>query len=616
MVPQSNPEKPIRNRYCIHILIFLVTLLVGLTLCHPGVLLNDEWITLNQLNQIHAGHQVIISEGKYGMWGNGTPFQYFEAKSNKLGYSVALPLISLPAYWLLDLTGSHFTVLIIVIWTFAAILTLLLLNFSYPALAHIGKFRWTDLAYIGVFGLFFLNLYFYVPFPVSGYGTFAEIIAIAFTNCIMVALIGVMVYEIAHDIFFDVSYAVFSTAVTLACSSYFVWMIGCKDHILTVFICTFILLWLVKYQKTKDGWYLPLVFIFTGLLAWVRPELAFWIFLALCVFYLGIIYNKWKEGIFSGTKPALILCAPLFTLIGALPFFVNNFMVTKNPLIPAWILWDQDLAAPVVDSVSTNGIATASSPDAVHTVTGLFGKMIKIHPDTFLSDILGVLFYPQNGGIGVFPVVPLFLVMSVVIVILLLVKKIAFDEQEKQFIIPLALLAIAIFVAYGIEINSLNTSRGVVPDMRYLLALYVPLNLMGLLFLKKISIITINPLIAIKRMGIFSFFTIPLSLYIVFYFYAMSSIAATFSSRLNTEMALVILLMSSLTIIAIILPFFTKRGENICNYLIPVLCSLPFVWQTVFIFYHHAFSTAQGYTFWFPLVRVFFESVLVKILIS
>ena len=148
-------------RYRVHILVFFLTLFLGLTITHPVQELNDEWITLNQLNQLHANHQVILNEGKYGLFENGSISPYFQARSNVLGYSIALPLLSLPAFWLIDITANHFPFLVLYLWTIVGISLLVFLNFFFREYTFIGKWRWTTPLFIIIFTLFFINLYYY-----------------------------------------------------------------------------------------------------------------------------------------------------------------------------------------------------------------------------------------------------------------------------------------------------------------------------------------------------------------------------------------------------------------------------------------------------------------------
>src|SRR5512138_3001996 len=65
-------------------LVFLFSLFFILTISNPAIYMNDEWITANQLHQLDAGHQLTLSEGKYGVTANGTVSAYFTSRQNVL----------------------------------------------------------------------------------------------------------------------------------------------------------------------------------------------------------------------------------------------------------------------------------------------------------------------------------------------------------------------------------------------------------------------------------------------------------------------------------------------------------------------------------------------------
>ena len=116
-----NPEKTL-DQYKVHLLVFLLASLAALTLAHPAFFVNDDWIAGNQLAQMNAGHQIIINEGKYGSFENGTPLPYFSIRQNYLPYSLFLPIFSLPAEWLAIFFGDNFVFFILYFWTFLLIL--------------------------------------------------------------------------------------------------------------------------------------------------------------------------------------------------------------------------------------------------------------------------------------------------------------------------------------------------------------------------------------------------------------------------------------------------------------------------------------------------------------
>ena len=205
--------------YRIHLFVFLLTVFIALTIAHPAVLLNDEFITTNQLHQLQAGHQIVVNEGKYGLAENGSMSGYFGYRSNVLGYSLFLPLISLPSYWMIEITGENFVYFILILWTLISLFLILFINHFFMEFSTIYSRKWAPAAYIAVFILFFINLFFYSGFPVDPVSNYPEILAIVFTNIILLGISAVLIYEINYAIFKVPAYSFFGTIVCLFSSS-------------------------------------------------------------------------------------------------------------------------------------------------------------------------------------------------------------------------------------------------------------------------------------------------------------------------------------------------------------------------------------------------------------
>ena len=72
------------EQYKVHVFIFFLTLLIGLTFAHPAIVLKDEFISTSRVRQLDEGHQMIIDERKYGFFESGAMTGYFIHKSNLL----------------------------------------------------------------------------------------------------------------------------------------------------------------------------------------------------------------------------------------------------------------------------------------------------------------------------------------------------------------------------------------------------------------------------------------------------------------------------------------------------------------------------------------------------
>jgi len=433
-------------RYKVHILIFLLAFFIAVTFAHPSLLFTDEWVTVNQLSQLHQGHQVIVNEGKYGSFENGTVSQYFIHKDNYLAYPLFLPLISLPAFWLIDLFGNHFVFLILYLWIFLFIAIALVLNGFFPEYTFVGKWRWTTGLIIAGFVLLFINLFFYRPVPITGDGSYPEMIAIVFTYIVLFAVLAVMVYEINRIIFKDSSYTIFGTILCITSSSYLFWTNFCKDHALVAFLFTAIVLMAVNFLLTTNDWYLPGAFLLTGLLAWARPELALFVFAALG-FFIAYSYVVMRDRFTPFTHAIPLITAPLFTLIGAIPFCINNYLFTGNFFVPAWILWKTESSSANISLTGATPLQQAPS-DTLGSLLHLFLSTINIRPSTFFSDVYGVLLNPQTGSMGVLPLVPLFMVALLILPVLWVYGNLDFSREEKLVLMTMVLLALGVFLAY------------------------------------------------------------------------------------------------------------------------------------------------------------------------
>jgi len=601
MVDFSTALEEIPSRYKVHILVFLVAFFIAVTVAHPSLLLTDEWITVNQLSQLHDGHQIIFNEGKYGYFDNGTASRYFIHKNNYLAYPLFLPLISLPAYWLIDLFGDNFIFFMLYLWIFLMLAIALVLNSFFPEHTCIGKWRWTTGLIIVSFVLLFVNLIIYRPFPITGPESYPEFIAIAFTNVVLFAVLATMVYEILRTIFKDSPYTIFGTVLCITSSSYLFWTSFCKDHALVAFLFTAIVLLSVKFLLTTNDLYLPGAFMVTGLLAWARPELALLVFAFLCIF-MAYNYVIMRHRFTPFTTAIPLILAPLFTVIGAIPFFINNYLFTGNFFVPAWILWKTESSS---SNLSMAGFSPAqqTSSDTVGSLLHLFFSTINIQPATFLSDVYGVLLNPQSGSMGVLPLVPLFMVAILLLPVLWIYGHLEFSREENQVLVTMALLALGVFLAYARGITGMNISLGINPDMRYLSPIYLPLSIIGLVVIGKVPSIVNNVNTIMKWIVSIWVIVIPISLVAISVYYPSPESWAFVFSPLNIIVSLGVFVILALFIICLIGSIFYKKAETSAVILFSILCAIPFIWQIDSTFLARLFGIGLGgYSFLIPVM--------------
>jgi hypothetical protein len=597
------------EHYNYHILVFLIAFFIALTFAHPQFFVTDEWVTANQLAQIHAGHQVFVNEGKYGFLNNGTPTSYFIAKNNLLGYSIFLPLISLPAYWFVDWLGDQFVYGILILWTFIPFCIGILLKYSMNDPRTFGNWKISSILFITSFLLFFVNLFYYIPFEVTGRYPYPEFLAIVFTNTLFYTLLAVLIYCILLEIFTDKTYSLFGTFVCLSGSSYLVWSTSMKDHMLLALLYGALLVSVVYYFKRHDRWFFPVSCIIIGLIAWARPELALPTFIGSVAFYwftYGLIIshpNRLKDFIF-------IICSPLFVLIGALPFFINNYFITGDPLLPTWAVWPTDYSLNSTSILVSTESLTSGSLNPIEKITQIIIANVSIRPDTFFNDLYGVLFNPQTGSIGVFSLTPLFLIALFLIPLIIFTENRPFSKEEKYLLFSMVLFSFLVFAAYIYQINGLNSSPGVAPDIRYLSPAYLSLNIFGLIILKKIPEFSKNPRTLLKIMLLLWVIIIPLFLVLnARYYPAPGPSWPALFYPLDTITSLIIYVLISLFLLLHLLGIFLKKQHPCCELLIILtIISIPFVWQVLTSVNIWNYGRGLGgYPFWIPIVRVFYS---------
>lgn len=465
----------------------MVFFLLVIILNFPIILLNDEWISTNQLSQLSQHHQIFFNEGKYGYFQNGTPTSYFVKKFNILPYTDFIPIISYPFLKLTKFLGDIIPFYVSLI--FSGILIYLALSLNQL------KKDYSQILIVLSFFLLLINIVLYKPLVISIDSTHSEVFAIVLMNVFFfLCLVGIL-YKIFCNLFSDSIYPVFGTYVSATCSSYLFWMNTCKDHLATATCFALVILLLVLYIQKSDNWYLFSSFIVTGFLAWIRPELGAVIFLVLLflipVFYFRI-QNRTQKNIIN-----LSFFLSLFgTFIGIIPLIVNNALVTGHPLVlPFQVLNNYTIKSSMLTVIpgtapmtpESHDILSSSLLDSIITIIKTVGDRIvpNIPLDTFLGNIYGVLISPSTLKVPILAIVPIFIIG---IAFLPQITSMKWKKKKNEGIIIISLLFLSggIFCAYFTSIAGLHTSFGIYPDIRYLSPVYIPLNIIGILFISKI----------------------------------------------------------------------------------------------------------------------------------
>jgi hypothetical protein len=234
------------------------------------------------------------------------------------------------------------------------------------------------------------------------------------------------------------------------------------------------------------------------------------------------------------------------------------------------------------------------------------------------SDLAGIFFYPQTGNVSIFAIVPLFLVMVLSMGIFLVYRKTRFSTEERKFIALFLLIALTIFLAYVNTIHILNTDQGIVPDIRYLSPIYLPLTLVGLILLKKTDILPENPADCITRLVLVAGVGLVILIILLPVAYAPTAVTTSLlliRPHIGKFFSLYSLAIVLLATGAILYSEFVKRKSMISEYLLYLLCSLPFFWQVNETLALRTFSGFAGHIFWIPVIRVIHDWFVTIILL-
>lgn len=212
-----------------YILAFFIVIAAIVAFSGPGIFINDEWVTAQQLRQLSQGHQVVYNEGGYGYYNNGTIGTYMSSRDNKLMYTLPLPLISLPA--------------------------MIIISSLQTPEPHVS----------------------------------VEVLAICITNMIIAGLLSVVIVQICEHMFKNIHQQIFAWMGAMFASSILFWAGTLKDHVLCALIISLICLLLIKFA-IKPSKYEFIIYVLAGLLLWVRIEIGVGVIIA--IFLINWMINK------------------------------------------------------------------------------------------------------------------------------------------------------------------------------------------------------------------------------------------------------------------------------------------------------------------------------------
>ena len=593
----------------VKIFIFFFILIVIL-FQQPSMYINDEWITGNQINQVTQNHQILYAEGKYRYYENGTPGLYFHERKNILPYSSYLPIVTIPAVHFLVLFG------LVIPYLFSALFCILLvILILYWKNNPLFSFKYnTPICHAlitGSFIFFFINLYYYQPLPTVLDKIPYEVFAVSLVHLIIFALLLVVIYQI-NALLFNGGFRIFGTFACICCSSFLFWSSTMKDHIDTVLIFSCILYSFLLFRKRKDPWFCPVSFIFAGLLTWIRPEFGAFIFIALIIIYGGIFLTRAyreRDLLYLGK----FLLSALCTGIGVLPLLVNNYCVTGNPFVLAWQA-DRyaHLISPEIPTVAKNLTDLPAVTDSLPSLLQVI--LYRITPPggvyAVLAGLYSIFISPETLKVPIFSLTPLFVVGILILPFLYLYRTGKLDWEEWIDIGGMVVLIGFSIAAYSVSLFGLGSSIGVYPDVRYIISIYLPLNLIGLMILSKVN----TGRQTLQKAGLTSAILLIPGICIIFgamYHFSRQGTFWDLSPWINGIYTGLIFIITGISFLYLAVQVIHKREMRWIYLLFACMVILPLLWQIsqllLVSFYADNFTT---YPPLLPAIRVIMESLV------
>jgi hypothetical protein len=354
-----------------------------------------------------------------------------------------------------------------------------------------------------------------------------------------------------------------------------------------------------------------LAFFTTGIAMWARVEVVLPIFVITAALYMIYIVKNRRNA--SQTSFLVQLLAPLATIVGAIPYLLNNLYVMGNPFKPTVFAFSRvdvtpaspfNPASPIVDNASATLPVESLNPASV---IGQFGTFIASIVHFYLSvdwarlpiDALQVLVLPASGNMGLLPVIPIF-VFGVLLIIFLRMKTTSLNAYVVLF---LAGISIAVIFSYMYALGIMNNDDGIVPDMRYLSPMYLPLDILGLLMIWKTFEKEDWGIIARNVLGLF----LIVAPVVTFSFYLLHPFGDDHNGFVTFFNVLIYGLLAA-SIPACYLVAKDRADKKVLVTLMILLISLTFTWQMMELFIY-AMAKFNGYNFWIPIIGQIYQSV-------
>jgi len=453
------------------IFIFLLSFSILLTFCQIGLLLNDEWISANQLANLKNGSltvDIIKYGGKHGIYNIGG--------KNVGAYTHALPFFALLIYAVLYIINKAVDIRLFlnILW-FLLLVTLIYRGFR----DKIKKL----LFIIFIFILFLINIILFKPLDFDYWG---EILSINLLNIIANSIVIVIVYKLFKQIF-DEKIAIFALVVCLFGTSFPIWALTGKDHTLSLLFLTLGIYFFYNYSISLNNKIKYLSFSMFGLALWVRPEASIPLFISLILTeFLYINRNKnIKVQVLNLTKICLI------TVLSLTPYFINNYLLFENIFFPPMKATEDVI---VIGKINESVPISYQIQERTTLIIGSMPKILEVFKSQLESvleipkNLIPLFIYCENSTLmSIFQVTPILIFSMLMVYRLRYIKISEVIKKENYLNFFFIIYIISHFLIYSKQTDPSGLLIGQW-DPRYFIPIYIPLLYFSITFLNKYKI--------------------------------------------------------------------------------------------------------------------------------
>ena len=335
--------------------------------------------------------------------------------------------------------------------------------------------------------------------------------------------------------------------------------------------------------------------------------MGFYTFLVTTVYFLFICFRQARNGEGKLQYSLKKVSAVLFLIPGIVPFLVNNYIVTGNPLFPTFFV--KRTVSPVtavvnesIESGSTIVLDTVTqSTTSLSEVVQIALSFLTFSPANVLSALPRVLLRPESGNMSLVAVCPL-AVFALITLIYIVSKKIS--PERIPLLVYCLLMIVAVFLAYIRVFPGLSTSQGIIPDIRYLSPAYIPIGLLGTVSL--FTLLDRQPVKELfKKYLIIAIVLVPATILALLLFHPFGGLYLGFS---------LFFMLAVYSFIALVFAAWLGWRYGIVQYrylvlAILILLAIPLAWQMMMVFLYSA-GKYNHYPFWIPIVEQFFSTFI------